>query len=318
MKNPFVPFKLSRRFTKTSFIRKSPNWTKLYSSFGFWNLIFEFNSLSSSMGDGGLRGQQHRGSSSLEPSSAPEHQTFTAARRPSSAIDPSSEGGSALVEKASWEVDDWEFVGVEDGLSLLPRVVFGGALIFDEVKEATLELTTATETTLMFEFSNFPLLMATENLESITCTSCERTSTHVVRKHVVHVFRFLSEIPVAQRRDSQIGYRSLIDGLNFIHKVRRPQHRRGRLTPRQREICRRNPDNPHCHNGKWVTKHRQQELWDGNEEVCSELDHHFYTPPLLHSRIRTISIWTPASGDTPRQREICRRDPDNPLCHGGK
>uniref|UniRef100_A0A7N0UX96 Uncharacterized protein n=1 Tax=Kalanchoe fedtschenkoi TaxID=63787 RepID=A0A7N0UX96_KALFE len=133
----------------------------------------------------------------------PEYQAFSAARRPSSAIAASSEGGSALAEKASWEVDDWEFAGVEDDLSFgsgdsLPRVVFGGAPTFDEAKEATLELKAAAENTLMLEDTNLPLVLATKDSESITCVSNESASAHVVPKHAVQAFRFLSENPAAQ------------------------------------------------------------------------------------------------------------------------
>ncbi|CAM8906288.1 unnamed protein product [Rhodiola kirilowii] len=133
----------------------------------------------------------------------PELQTFTAAKRTNSAIAASNEGVAVAA------VDDWELAGVEEvsygSGDSLPRVVFGGAPSFDEAKEATLELKAAVENLLSesdanpgYKEASLPLLIGSEKSESITCVSSEVASTHVVTKHAVQAFRFLSETPAAQ------------------------------------------------------------------------------------------------------------------------
>ncbi|KAL9691452.1 hypothetical protein QQ045_011876 [Rhodiola kirilowii] len=142
-----------------------------------------------------------RGSQSVPK---PELQTFAAAKRTNSAIAASNEGVAVAA------VDDWELAGVEEvsygSGDSLPRVVFGGAPSFDEAKEATLELKAAVENSLLSESdanpgykeASLPLLIGSEKSESITCVSSEVASTHVVTKHAVQAFRFLSETPAAQ------------------------------------------------------------------------------------------------------------------------
>ncbi|CAM8983052.1 unnamed protein product [Rhodiola kirilowii] len=79
-----------------------------------------------------------------------EHQVFSASRKshaPIKSVVQSCEGSSVTesVQRPSWELDEWEFAGVEEDLSvesgeLLPRVVFGGAPTKEEAQVATLEL----------------------------------------------------------------------------------------------------------------------------------------------------------------------------------
>lgn len=50
-----------------------------------------------------------------------------------------------VVQKATWEIDDWEFANFEDELAMdaagpKPRIVFGAVPSFEEAKEATAEV----------------------------------------------------------------------------------------------------------------------------------------------------------------------------------
>lgn len=50
-----------------------------------------------------------------------------------------------VVQKPTWEFDDWEFANFEndmgmDSVGLKPRIVFGAVPSFDEAKEATMEV----------------------------------------------------------------------------------------------------------------------------------------------------------------------------------
>ncbi|KAL9668441.1 hypothetical protein QQ045_002823 [Rhodiola kirilowii] len=84
-----------------------------------------------------------------------EHQVFSASRKshaPIKSVVQSCEGSSVTesVQRPSWELDEWEFAGVEEDLSvesgqLLPRGVFGGAPTKEEAQVATLELKDALE-----------------------------------------------------------------------------------------------------------------------------------------------------------------------------
>lgn len=70
-----------------------------------------------------------------------------AAVAPMSSVIVSSKVGDAAVAvpRASWELDDWEFAGFEEEVTVgagepLSRVVFGGVPSLQEAKEATAEL----------------------------------------------------------------------------------------------------------------------------------------------------------------------------------
>lgn len=81
---------------------------------------------------------------------APAEQSVRNASRPVSAIISKAYGGdlpAAAVQRPAWELDDWEFAGVEeeemvvDSAEPVTRVVFGGAPpSFQEAKAATGEL----------------------------------------------------------------------------------------------------------------------------------------------------------------------------------
>ncbi|KAJ0045750.1 hypothetical protein Pint_04346 [Pistacia integerrima] len=172
--------------------------------------------------NGGIRG----GLSSATAAAPPASQSLRNASRPIGGILSSgkvSAGGDvAEVQKASWELDDWEFAGGENDFLVAPepessepmaRVVFGGAPSLEEAKEATSELKEAldkvyfsSENSSLTEYdgvvpvaavSELQLVANSESLETKSCISCDPKSV-TVPKHAFQAFKFLCENASAQ------------------------------------------------------------------------------------------------------------------------
>ncbi|XP_065862224.1 uncharacterized protein [Euphorbia lathyris] len=146
----------------------------------------------------GIRG----GFSSFTP---PAEQSVRSASRPASAFLSSSQNGKAGVvdiegvQRPAWELDDWEFAGLEEEHLLesrepMPRVVFGPVPSLQEAKEATSDLKDALEKAYLSGSSS---LTNSEPTDTETCMTFEPRAT-IAPKYAVKAFALLNESPQTQ------------------------------------------------------------------------------------------------------------------------
>ncbi|KAK3427084.1 hypothetical protein EUGRSUZ_F03390 [Eucalyptus grandis] len=115
-------------------------------------------------------------------------------------------------QMAAWEVDDWDFGGLEEKLVGQPmgRVVFGGVPSFEEAKAATDDLKDAIDKVYLSstnitgwegqlpadQASGLPVL--TNSVETQSSVIGEALATFPVPKHAVEAFKLLTQSPEAQ------------------------------------------------------------------------------------------------------------------------
>ncbi|XP_021716503.1 uncharacterized protein LOC110684355 [Chenopodium quinoa] len=140
-------------------------------------------------------------------SGAAETQVNLAARktvRPVSSGLASSTGGLTVeetVQKPAWEIDDWEFAGVEDEFvvdrvdSGQPRLVFGPVPTIEETKEATSELKDALDQVYL---SSPKSSGSVDSFPAFHETKACITQESRVPKSAMQAFRLLKESPAAQ------------------------------------------------------------------------------------------------------------------------
>ncbi|XP_038898968.1 uncharacterized protein LOC120086407 [Benincasa hispida] len=114
-----------------------------------------------------------------------------------------------VVQKPTWEIDDWEFANFEDDLAmdatgLKPRIVFGAVPSFEEAKEATTEVKEAMDKVYLSSSpdsggSNL-IVPSNSKLECESCLSNETSlqSQTSVPQHAIQAFRLLKESAEAQ------------------------------------------------------------------------------------------------------------------------
>lgn len=155
--------------------------------------------------------------------SSPAEHSVRSAKRPVSAIISSSQqsktSGSVEIEgfqRPAFEIDDWEFAGVEPEEYLferdepLPRVVFGGPPTIEEAKAATSEVKDALEKMYLSspatsdglfgdggQLSGLSLLTNSDCLETKSCVTCDAKEMSAPR-HAIRAFTLLNENPQAQ------------------------------------------------------------------------------------------------------------------------
>ncbi|KAF5730600.1 hypothetical protein HS088_TW19G00192 [Tripterygium wilfordii] len=146
----------------------------------------------------------------------PAEQNVLNVSRPVSVIS-SSQGNKGSVDiesvqRPSWELDDWEFAGGEEDLTMgtvvdpepMARVVFGGAPSMNEAKEATNELKDALEEV----YLSSPNATGCKDLVEVgrvsvpllTDSGYVENESRIVSgtRHAVRAFKMLSESPAAQ------------------------------------------------------------------------------------------------------------------------
>ncbi|CAM8987876.1 unnamed protein product [Rhodiola kirilowii] len=157
-----------------------------------------------------------------------EHQVFSAPRKsyaPISSVVQSCEGSSVTesVQRPSWELDDWEFAGVEEDLSvesgeLLPRVVFGRAPTKEEAEVATLELKDALEK-VYFGSPDSAEVDGISVLSHAGHSGSREVASRSVPKPALQAFKFLSSTSEVQNVVASIVSDQNVWGAVFQNKA---------------------------------------------------------------------------------------------------